>query len=236
MKGRAEGCTSPTTGEVSRKEYRVQIWDAVHDSLQIRWDLGRVTQERTSVASSGLEFNLTTIYTDILKPTVEFSLIMLRSCLSPNTRHCCHAKLACSLRILCGGLWIISWKAHSASGVARTPPLHFLWRHPQEKKLYLCWIAAALKKRFGPFPITDSVSILETGRRPSEILPPAPHPVRYTSVSRSPVTPIVPTLIARAGSLMQATVVKQLQKRLQWEEDPQACWHKHNQQNRTVLF
>lgn len=134
---------------------------------------------------------------------------------------------------------IISWKAHSASGVVKTPPLNFLWRHPQEKKPDLCWIAAALKKRFGPFLITDSVGILETGRRPSEILPPDPHPVRYTSVSRPPVTPIVPTLIARAGSLMQATVIKQVQKRLQSEGDPQTCWHKHNQQSRqkrTALF
>lgn len=94
----------------------------------------------------------------------------------------------------------------------KTPPLNFLWRHPQEKKLYLCWLAAALKKRFGPFLITDSVGILETGRRPSEILPPDPHPVRYTSVSRSPVTPIVPTLIARAGALMQAAVIGRFRK------------------------
>lgn len=167
-----------------------------------------MTQARTSVVSSGLVFNLTTIYTDILNPTVDFSFIILRSCLSPNTRHCCHAKLAFSLRILCGGLWITSWKSRTASGVVKTPPLNFLWRHPQETKLYLCWIAAALKKRFGPFLITDSAGILETGRRPSEILPPDPHPVRYTSVSRSPVTPIVPTLIARAGALMQAAVIK----------------------------
>lgn len=168
---------------------------------EIRWKLGRVTQTRTSVVSSALVFNLT--YTDILNPTVYFTLIILRSCLSPKPRHCCNAKLVFFFK---GSLLRpvdLSCKAHTPSGVVKTPPLSFLCSHPQEKTLYLCWIAAALKKRFGPPLLTDSVGILETGRRPSEILPPDPHPVRYTSVSRSPVTPIVPTLIARAGSLIR---------------------------------
>lgn len=62
------------------------------------------------------------------------------------------------------------------------------------------------------------------------MLPPGPHPVRYTSVSGAPVTPIVPTLTTRAGSLMQAAVISRSRKRCsESEEDTQACWHKCNQ-------
>lgn len=67
------------------------------------------------------------------------------------------------------------------------------------------------EKKAWSFPDSWFRGNLETGRRPSEILPPDPHPVRYTSVSRSPVALSVPTLI-HALALIQAAVITELSR------------------------
>lgn len=92
----------------------------------------------------------------------ETKLVLVSSDKRPSLSR--RAETLIMLEILCGGPWIISGKSKQAHTFS--PPLNFLCCHSQEKKQYLCWIAALQTKRVGPFLITGSDGIWKLGGAP----------------------------------------------------------------------